>query len=152
METSVTTHLRNTPPTNIIWKIHKETDHYCHSEHQQGRGRAQVVEGLPGQHEGMSSNTNTATKKTRDPRWRLEGGRRQCELCKSKMFLRRWSHTWQKKTTKNNQNSDTLNPQPIQSFSTPHYIEKRGGLLCCQMLAPNLLGRHTPTGEQISSM
>jgi hypothetical protein len=63
METSVTTHLRNTPPTNIIWKIHKETDHYCHSEHQQGRGRAQVVEGLPGQHEGMSSNTNTATKK-----------------------------------------------------------------------------------------
>jgi hypothetical protein len=67
-------------------------------------------------------------------------------------LLRNWSHTWQKKATKKNQNSDTLNPQPVQSFSTPHYAEKTGGLLCCQRLAPNLLGRCRTTGEQISSM
>jgi hypothetical protein len=45
------------------------------------------------------------------------------------------------KITKKKQNSDTLNPQPIQSFSTPHYIEKPGELLHCQTPAPNLLGR-----------
>jgi hypothetical protein len=51
-----------------------------------------------------------------DPRWRLEGRSRQCELHKSKILLRCWSHTWQKKTTKKNQNSDTLNPKPIQKL------------------------------------
>jgi hypothetical protein len=35
----------------------------------------------------------------KDPRWRLEGGSRHGEICKSKI-LRCWSHTWQKKTTK----------------------------------------------------
>jgi hypothetical protein len=59
-----------------------------------------------------------------DPRWRLEGRSRKCELQKSKILLRYWSHTWQKKNTKKNQNSDTLNPQPVQSFSTPCYTEK----------------------------
>jgi hypothetical protein len=33
----------------------------------------------------------------------------------------------------------------------PHYNKKPGGLPHHQMLAPNLLGRHRPTGEQISS-
>jgi hypothetical protein len=56
------------------------------------------------------------------------------------------------KTTKKTQNSNTLNPQPVQSFSMPHYTEKTGGLLCHQMLDPNLLERHRPTGKQISSM
>jgi hypothetical protein len=37
-----------------------------------------------------------------DPRWQLEGRSRQCELCKSKILLRCWSHTWQKKNTKKN--------------------------------------------------
>jgi hypothetical protein len=57
----------------------------------------------------------------------------------------------EKKTTKKKQNSDTPNPQPTQSFSMPHYNKKPGGLPHHQMLAPNLLGRHRPTGEQISS-
>jgi hypothetical protein len=34
----------------------------------------------------------------------------------------------------------------------PHYTEITGGLLCCQMQSPNLLGKHRPTGEQISGM
>jgi hypothetical protein len=57
-----------------------------------------------------------------------------------------------KKNTKKKQNSNTPSPQPLQSFSTPHYTEKTGGLQCCQMmLAPNLLGKHRSTGKQISS-
>jgi hypothetical protein len=46
---------------------------------------------------------------------------------------------------------DILNPQHTQSFSTPHYTEKPGGLLCHQMLVPNLAGRCRPTCEKISS-
>jgi hypothetical protein len=42
-------------------------------------------------------------------------------------------------------NSDTLNPQPVKSFSMPHYTEKTGGLPCHQTPAPNLLGRYRPT-------
>jgi hypothetical protein len=56
------------------------------------------------------------------------------------------------KSHQEEQNSNTPNPQPIQSFSMPHYTEKTGGLLHCQTPAPNLLGRCRPTGEQISSM
>jgi hypothetical protein len=67
------------------------------------------------------------------------------------MLLRCWSHTWQNKSTKKNQNVDTLNLQPIQSFSTPHYTEKTGGFLLLQTTAPNLLGRCRPTGEQQAS-
>jgi hypothetical protein len=89
---------------------------------------------------------------SKDPRWQQEGGSRQHELHESKVFLRCWSHTWQKKTTKKKQNFDTLNSQPIQSFSMPHCTKKTGGLPCCQMQAPNLPGRNRPTGEQISSM
>jgi hypothetical protein len=70
------------------------------------------------------------------------GESRQCELRKSKILLRHWSYTWQKKTTKKKQNSD---PQPIQSFSMPRYTEKTGRLLHSQMLAPNLLGTQRPT-------
>jgi hypothetical protein len=44
-----------------------------------------------------------------DPRWQLEDRRRQCELCKSIILLRCWSRIWQKKNTKKNQNSNTLN-------------------------------------------
>jgi hypothetical protein len=62
-----------------------------------------------------------------DPRWRLECRRRQHELCKSKILLRCCNHTWQKKSTKKNQNFDTLNHQPVQSFSMPHYTEKQEG-------------------------
>jgi hypothetical protein len=79
-----------------------------------------------------------------DPRWQLEGGRRQCELCKSKILLRCWSYTWQKKASKK-QNSNTLNPQPVQSFFTPPHTEKTGGLLHLQTPAPKLLGRRRPT-------
>jgi hypothetical protein len=57
-----------------------------------------------------------------------------------------------KKNTKKNKNSTILNLQPIQSFSTPHYTEKIGGLWLHKMPAPNLLGRCRPTGEQISNM
>jgi hypothetical protein len=57
-----------------------------------------------------------------------------------------------KKTTKNKQNSEIPNPQPLQGFSTPCYIEKTGGLPCCQTPpAPNVLGRCGPTGERIST-
>jgi hypothetical protein len=55
-----------------------------------------------------------------------------------------------KKKKKKKQNSETLNPQPIKSFSMPHYTEKTGGLLHHQMPAHNLLGRCRPTVEQIS--
>jgi hypothetical protein len=79
-------------------------------------------------------------------------GRRQCEICKSKILMRHWSHTWQEKNTKKKQNSETPNPQSVQSFSMPCYTEKPGGLPCHQMLAPNQLGRCRPTGEQISGM
>jgi hypothetical protein len=54
------------------------------------------------------------------------------------------------KSTKKNQNFDTLNLQSIQSFSTPHYTEKTGGLPCCQTLAPSLLGRHS-ADQQVST-
>jgi hypothetical protein len=65
---------------------------------------------------------------------------------------RHWSHTWQKKkNTKKKQNSNTLNPQPIQNYSTPHQTEKTVGFPRHQMPAPNLLGRCRSTGEQISS-
>jgi hypothetical protein len=33
------------------------------------------------------------------------------------------------KNTKKNQNFDTLNPQPLQSFSIPSYTEKQEGSL-----------------------
>jgi hypothetical protein len=39
-----------------------------------------------------------------------------------------------------------LNPQPIQSFPVPCYIEKTGGLLHRQTLALNLLRRCRQTG------
>jgi hypothetical protein len=99
--------------------------------------------------------THTHTHPTKmggsvDPRWWLEGRSRQHELCKSKILLRHWSHTWQKKTTKKNQNSNTLNPQPVKSFSTPCYSEKTGGLPHHQTPAPNLLGRH-PADQQVSN-
>jgi hypothetical protein len=32
-----------------------------------------------------------------------------------------------KKKKKKKQNSETLNPQPIKSFSTPHYLRKQEG-------------------------
>jgi hypothetical protein len=53
----------------------------------------------------------------------------------------------QKKSTKKNQNINTLNHQPILSFSTPCYTEKTGGLSLCQTLALYLLGRH-PAGQK----
>jgi hypothetical protein len=86
----------------------------------------------------------------RDPRWQLECRSRQHELCKSKILLKCWSYTWQKKSTKKNQNFNTLNLQPVQSFSTSHYIEKTGGLQHHQMLDPYLLWRHL-TGQQVST-
>jgi hypothetical protein len=62
-------------------------------------------------------------------------------------------HLSEKKiNTKKKQSSNTLNPQTIQTFCMPHYTEKTGGLSHHQTPAPNLLGRHRPTGEQISSM
>jgi hypothetical protein len=64
-----------------------------------------------------------------DPRWWLEGGSRQHELCESNILLRHWSHTWQEKTTKKKQNSDTSSSQPIQSFATLSYTKKNEGLL-----------------------
>jgi hypothetical protein len=54
------------------------------------------------------------------------------------------------KTTKKKQNFDTLNPQPVQSFSTSSDTKKTGGLPHFQMLAPNLLRRPRPTGDQIN--
>jgi hypothetical protein len=54
-----------------------------------------------------------------------------------------------KKTQKNKkkkQNSETLNPQPIKSFSTPNYTQKTGGSQHHQMPAPNLHRRHRQTG------
>jgi hypothetical protein len=59
-------------------------------------------------------------------------------------------HLAKKKKKKKKQNSETLNPQPVKSFSKPHYTEKIGGIQHCQTLALNLLGRCRPTGEQIS--
>jgi hypothetical protein len=44
------------------------------------------------------------------------------------------------KNKKKKQNSDIQNPQSVQSFSTPRYTEKTGGLPHCQTLAPNRLG------------
>jgi hypothetical protein len=91
-------------------------------------------------------------EEVQDPRWGLEGWSRQQVLHKSKIMMRCWSHTWQKKTTKKKQISETSHPQPAQSFSTPHYTENPGELPCHQTLAPNLLGKPRPTGEQISGM
>jgi hypothetical protein len=48
------------------------------------------------------------------------------------------------KNTKKNQNFDTLNPQPVQSFSSTHYTEKTRGFPHHQRPAPNLLGRCRP--------
>jgi hypothetical protein len=35
-----------------------------------------------------------------DPRWELECKSKQCELHKGKIFVRHWSHPWQKKKKK----------------------------------------------------
>jgi hypothetical protein len=51
-----------------------------------------------------------------------------------------------KKNIKKKKNSETLNPQPVKSFSTPHYTEKTGGFRHCQMPAPNLPSRYRQTG------
>jgi hypothetical protein len=56
------------------------------------------------------------------------------------------------KNKKKNQKSNIPNLQPVQSFFTPQYTEKTGGLPHCQTLAPNLLGSHRPTGKEISGM
>jgi hypothetical protein len=67
-----------------------------------------------------------------DPRQCLEGRSRQHDFHKSKILLRAGATLAENKTkqnTKKNQNSNTLNPQPKQSLSMPHYTEKRG-LLC----------------------
>jgi hypothetical protein len=56
------------------------------------------------------------------------------------------------KTTKKRQHFETPDPQASHSFSMSHYTEKQGGLPHCQTLAPNLLERCRPTGEQISSL
>jgi hypothetical protein len=50
------------------------------------------------------------------------------------------------KKKKKKQNTKTLNPQPVQSFTMPHYSEKIGGLLHHHMPAPNLLRRCRQTG------
>jgi hypothetical protein len=87
--------------------------------------------GLPGVEKatfiGSLSISCQAPLRTRleDPRWWLEGGSRQHDLCKSEIFLRHWSHTWQKKTTKNKQNSDTPNPQPNKASSCHITLRKQ---------------------------
>jgi hypothetical protein len=43
---------------------------------------------------------------------------------------------------------NTLNSQPVKSFSTARYTEKTGGLPHRQTPAPNLLGRCRPTGDE----
>jgi hypothetical protein len=56
-----------------------------------------------------------------------------CSKCAWETFTRSnrilscWSHTWQKKKKKKKQNFETLNPQPVKSFSLPCYTEKTGG-------------------------
>jgi hypothetical protein len=50
------------------------------------------------------------------------------------------------KKPKKKQNSETLNPQPVKSFSTPLYTEKTGGLQHLQMPALNLPRRCRQTG------
>jgi hypothetical protein len=45
-----------------------------------------------------------------------------------------------KKKKNKKQNSETLNPQPIKSFSMLCYTENTGGLQHHQMLAPTCLG------------
>jgi hypothetical protein len=52
----------------------------------------------------------------------------------------------QKKNKRKKQNFETLNAQPIQTFSTPHYTEKTERPLHCQMLAHNLLRGHRKKG------
>jgi hypothetical protein len=64
---------------------------------------------------------------------------------KKKILLRCWSNTWQKKNTKKKQNSHTPNPQHVQSFSTPRYTEKTGGMPCLHTPVPNLFGGCRPT-------
>jgi hypothetical protein len=63
-----------------------------------------------------------------DPRWQLECRSRQCELCKSKILLRSWSHTWQKK--KHQEESTLWHPeQACTRLLHAAYTEKPGGLL-----------------------
>jgi hypothetical protein len=50
-----------------------------------------------------------------------------------------------KKTKKKKQNSETLNAQPMKSFSTPCYTEKTEGHQHHQLPAPNLHRRHKQT-------
>jgi hypothetical protein len=51
-----------------------------------------------------------------------------------------------KKKKKKKQNSETLNPHPVKSFSIPHYTEKAGGLQNCQTPVPNLPKRRRQIG------
>jgi hypothetical protein len=59
-----------------------------------------------------------------DPRWQLDGTSRQHEPHESKILLRCWGHTWQKKKKKTRRiKTDTTNPQPVQN--SPHHITLR---------------------------
>jgi hypothetical protein len=51
----------------------------------------------------------------------------------------------EKKNKKKKQNSETMNTQPVKSFSMPHYTEKTGGPQHCKTPAPNL---HRREGKQ----
>jgi hypothetical protein len=54
-------------------------------------------------------------------------------------YIRAWAaHGKKKKTKKKKQNSKTLNPQPVKSFSSLQYTEKIVGLQHLQTLAANL--------------
>jgi hypothetical protein len=46
-----------------------------------------------------------------EQRWRLQGGSRQSELHKSKTLLRCWSHTWQKKKKKHQEEAKLWHPK-----------------------------------------
>jgi hypothetical protein len=71
---------------------------------------------------------------------------RACEtFSRPNKILYFWSHTWQKKIKekeKKKQNSETLKPQSIKSFSMPHYTERTRGLQHHQRPALNLPRTH----------
>jgi hypothetical protein len=65
---------------------------------------------------------------------------------KQNTFLLETHLAKKKKKRKKKQNSKTLNPQPVKSFSKPHYTEKAVGLHYCQTLASNLPRKYRQTG------
>jgi hypothetical protein len=87
-----------------------------------------------------------------DPRWWLECRSRPRELCKSKILLRCWSHTWREK--KNQEESGFWHPEPPSPYkASPCHVtprKQKGSHTTRLQLQTSWETSRRPTGELCS--